>query len=94
MRAAQYKVLFFIFFVLLIPIIEQFDGNAAFNWGIFDYLIAFLLLATLGFGLEFIFNRIQNFKIKLILILGLFLFFFLLWAEMAVGIFNSPIAGD
>jgi len=38
------------------------------------------------------YNKVNQYK-KLILWM-IFIFFIMLWAEMAVGIFNSPIAGD
>lgn len=94
MRRAQFVILFIVLVLLLIPFLEQLDGKAAFDWGPFDFILAFLLLFTLGFGIEFFVRRIKSRQIKWLAILGIILFFVLLWAELAVGLFNSPIAGD
>jgi uncharacterized membrane protein YhaH (DUF805 family) len=94
LNRSQRIILLGIIFVLTIPFIEQMDGNSAFDWGPFDFVLAFLLLLTLGFGIEFFVRRIKSRQLKWFAILSIILFFILLWAELAVGIFNTPIAGD
>ena len=94
MRRAQFVILFIVLVLLLIPFLEQLDGKATFDWGAFDFILAFVLLLILGFGIEFIVRRIKSRQIKWLAILGIILFFVLLWAELAVGLFNTPIAGD
>jgi hypothetical protein len=91
---SQGFILLGILILLTIPLIEQMDGNATFDWGPFDFVLAFLLLLTLGFGIEFFVRRIKSRRLKWVAILSIILFFILLWAELAVGIFNTPIAGD
>ena len=93
-RRTQFVILLIVLGLLLIPLLEQFDGNATFDWGPFDFVLAFLLILTLGFGIEFFVRRIKSRQIKWLAIPGIILFFVLLWAELAVGIFNTPIAGD
>ena len=64
------------------------------NWSGFDYLIAGLLVFTAGFTLETVMHRWRQHKMRwwiIALILGIFA---LLWLELAVGIFGSPIAGS
>jgi hypothetical protein len=80
--------------MLIIPFVEQLDGNAAFNWSGFDFVLAFILLFSFGLILEFTFRKLPNKKSKFIVILMILFLFVLFWAELAVGIFNSPIAGD
>ncbi len=94
LNRAQRFILFGILFILTVPFIEQLDGNASFNWSSFDFVLAFVILFTLGFGLEYLVRTIQSRRLKWLAILGVILFFVLLWGELAVGIFNSPIAGD
>jgi hypothetical protein len=53
--------------------------------------MSFLIFACL-FSMRIAYNKVNHYK-KLILWM-IFIFFIMLWAEMAVGIFNSPIAGD
>ena len=62
------------------------------NWSFIDFfMISFLIFACL-FSMRLAYHRINQYK-KLILWM-IFIFFIMLWAEMGVGIFNSPIAGD
>tara|TARA_Y100001935_G_scaffold152414_1_gene125746 strand:- start:60 stop:251 length:192 start_codon:yes stop_codon:yes gene_type:complete len=62
------------------------------NWSFLDFfMMSFLIFACL-FSMRLVYNKINQYK-KLILWM-IFIFFIMLWAEMAVGIFNSPIAGD
>jgi hypothetical protein len=90
----QKLILSSIFLILTIPLIEQLDGNAEFNWSVFDFILAFVMLLSFGFGLECFIRKIPSIKVKIFAILVACFLFILLWAEMAAGIFNSPIAGD
>lgn len=81
----------FAFAFLLIP----FFGNfflSHFNWDIYDFVIAFLLLFIFGTVILFLLNL--KFKMKFLFVLLAIVLCFLLWAELAVGIFNSPFSGD
>jgi len=89
------KVIFTVILLLLcIPWLEQLDGKAAFHWTLFDYFAALALLSTFGFGLEYLVRKTKSKKRKFLIILVVTFLFILLWAELAVGIFDSPIAGD
>jgi len=89
------KVIFTVILLLLcIPWLEQLDGKAAFHWTLFDYITALVLLSTFGFGLEYLVRNTKSKKRKFLIILVLTFLFVLLWVELAVGIFDSPIAGD
>ncbi|NDB35200.1 MAG: hypothetical protein EB023_07605 [Flavobacteriia bacterium] len=54
LNRSQGFILLEILILLTIPLIEQMDGNATFDWGPFDFVLAFLLLLTLGFGIDLI----------------------------------------
>ncbi len=94
LKKAQIIILFIIFILLCIPLIEMQDGNSPINWSVFDFFIAFVLLTISGFSIEFAIRKIKNRTNKIIAIILILLFLLLLWGELAVGIFNSPIAGD
>lgn len=79
--------------LLLIPLIAM-QYTTEVNWSVFDFIIMGGLLSIIGFSCEFIYRKITNPKIKISLIISLFILFLLIWAELAVGIFNSPIAGS
>lgn len=79
--------------LLLIPLVAmQFTDEV--DWDLFDFTIMGILLLITGLSIEFVlrsFKRIQ----ERVLISGAILFvFFLVWAELAVGIFGSPWAGS
>ena len=64
------------------------------NWTWFDYLVMGGLLLSLGIGAHFILKRFNKSAKKLTYLFALILVFMLIWAELAVGIFCSPLAGS
>ena len=90
---AQKKIGISIAFLLLIPLIAM-QYTTEVNWSVKDYILMGGLLSIIGFSCEFMYRKITNPKNKISLIISLFILFLLIWAELAVGIFNSPIAGS
>ncbi len=85
--------IFYPLFLLLIPLIGMVITDEI-NWSLFDFIIMGSLLMFLGIGIYFVRNRSKNLKIR-ILYIGILLFIlFIIWAELAVGIFGSPFAGS
>ncbi|WP_299765461.1 hypothetical protein [uncultured Dokdonia sp.] len=79
--------------ILLIPFIAmQFTPEV--RWALADFVIAGIVLLGFGSMIEGIILKIQNRTYKTLLYIILIILFLLLWAELAVGIFNSPIAGS
>ena len=62
------------------------------DWSFIDFFIMSYLIFACLFSMRIAYNKVNQYK-KIILWM-IFIFFIMLWAEMAVGIFNSPIAGD
>ncbi len=87
-------LLFSIPFVLLsIPLIAmQFTKEV--KWTLSDFLIMGILLFATVFTIDFVLKKVKTFKSRLILVLGIIALLLIIWAEMAVGIFGSPIAGS
>jgi|SRR6056297_805880 len=79
--------------LLLIPLVAmQFTHEV--DWSIADFVIMGILLSVTGMLCELILRRVKNI-IPRILLCGAILFgFFLIWAELAVGIFGTPFAGS
>lgn len=77
--------------LLLIPFIAMLFTNEV-DWDIYDFIImGFLLLGT-GLLCELALRKVKS-TLNRILICGAVLFvFFLIWAELAVGIFGTPFA--
>jgi hypothetical protein len=79
--------------LLLIPLTAmQFSSEV--NWSLFDFVIMGVLLLALGFSIRFIRNKKSVLKYPLLMIIAVVVLFFIIWAELAVGIFGSPIAGS
>lgn len=87
----------FIFAVPALLLGTAFLGNLfmeGWNWSPFDFIIAAVLL----FGAAFFIHRTvmakKTFLSKLMIVMVILLVLFLIWAELAVGIFGSPFAGS
>ena len=79
--------------LLLIPFIAmQFTGEV--NWSLFDFIVMGVLLLTTGTMCELVLRKIKRIEYRIILIVSILLIFFLIWAELAVGIFGTPFAGS
>lgn len=79
--------------LLSIPFAAMFITDEV-KWSVFDFVIMGALLTAVGFTIEYILRKIQTNKMRILLTLVVILIFGLVWLELAVGIFNSPIAGS
>ena len=82
-----------IFILLLIPLVSmQFTPEV--NWSPMDFVImGALLLATVIF-LEVILRNVSKPDVRIALVALILVLFLLIWAELAVGIFGTPLAGS
>ena len=79
--------------LLFIPLIAmQFTKEV--NWTFSDFLMMGILPSGTGLIIELILKKIKTKRQRIILCTVAVFVFVLLWAEMAVGFFNSPIAGS
>jgi hypothetical protein len=87
------KSLYITIILLLIPFIAmQFTDEV--NWSAMDFVVAGVLLFGTVLSIEFVIRKVKTRKNQ-ILICGIMLVvLLLLWMELAVGIFGSPIAGN
>lgn len=79
--------------LLTIPLIAmQFTQEV--NWNITD----FIKMAALLFGIillcDIVLKKVKSTKWRLLICGIVLLIFFLIWAELAVGIFGTPFAGS
>lgn len=80
-------------FLLTVPLIAmQFTSEV--NWDFFDFLIAGILLFGTGIVCEFVLRKVKNTKARVWVCLGMLFMLFLIWSELAVGIFGTPFAGS
>ena len=57
------------------------------NWNILDFIIAGILLLGTGLAFNFVMQKVKNTKLKVAIWVAILAFLFLIWAELAVGIF-------
>lgn len=77
----------------MIPVVAmQFTKEV--NWTASDFVIMGALLFATAFAVDFVLKKVKTFKSRMILVFGILALLILIWAEMAVGIFGSPIAGN
>lgn len=79
--------------LLLIPFVGMQYSNEV-KWSLNDFIIMGVILLSFGIIINKIIYHVGAFKKRVILISTLIILFFLLWAELAVGLFNSPFAGS
>jgi len=80
-------------FILLIPLVAmQFTDGV--DWKPFDFIVAGVLLLSTGLTCELVLRKVQKREHKLALCFLILAALFLIWAELAVGIFGSPVAGS
>ncbi len=64
------------------------------DWNIIDFVTMGVLLLGTGLLCELAMRKVKSIKSR-VLICGAILFaFFLIWAELAVGLFGTPFAGS
>ncbi|MCF7858988.1 MAG: hypothetical protein K9N07_06640 [Candidatus Cloacimonetes bacterium] len=83
----------FVAILLLIPLIAM-QFTAEVDWTLSDFVIAGFLLLCTGLMIELVMRKVKKIKPR-IAVIGILLFLlFLIWAELAVGIFGTPFGGS
>lgn len=86
-------ILIIIASLLLIPLIAmQFTTEV--NWSLFDFLIMGMLVLGTGLLGELVMRKVKSVKNRVFICMAILLAFLLIWAELAVGIFGTPLAGS
>ncbi|NPD86795.1 hypothetical protein HNS38_18680 [Lentimicrobium sp. L6] len=94
MKNKRLKLIIFICVsILLIPLIAmQFTEEV--NWSIGDFIVAGVLLLGTGLLFELIIRKVKEPKYRIIIYISILILLFLVWAELAVGIFGTSIGGQ
>ena len=91
----NFQKMYLITFGFVLSIILLFNIiSDEFDWDLFDFSILFIMMILAGASFEFVSRIIKNEKNQKILFVIIIFSFLLIWAELGVGIFNSPFAGD
>ncbi len=79
--------------ILSFPLIAMQLTNEV-SWTISDFLVMGILLFSTVFTIDFVLKKVKTMKSRLILIFAIVILLVLVWAELAVGIVGSPLAGS
>ena len=79
--------------LLIIPLIAM-QLTDEVEWSLFDFIIMGTLLLITGLMGEIIFKKVKKYKHRVILYVVVAIIFFLIWAELAVGILGTPFSGN
>lgn len=79
--------------LLLIPFLAM-QFSSEINWSFPDFVVMGVLLLGLGLLVELILRHASKNYIRIALIAFALILFILIWSELAVGIFGTPLAGS
>ena len=80
-------------FLLLIPLIAmQFSPEV--DWKLFDFIVMGGLLLGTGLLCELVLRKVKKTEHRILICGAILVALFLIWAELAVGIFGTPFAGS
>tara|TARA_B100001939_G_scaffold71761_2_gene59972 strand:+ start:28 stop:291 length:264 start_codon:yes stop_codon:yes gene_type:complete len=86
------KKIIYTLILLTIPFLSNIYIND-FNWSLVDFIImGALIFICLSFT-DFIRKKFSGIK-EILAVISVVIVFILLWIELAVGIFGSPLAGN
>jgi hypothetical protein len=89
----QVVILSSIFALLAIPFTAmQFSSEV--NWSLFDFVVVGGLLLALGFAIDLAIRKTKTINKRYLVITAIVVLFLLIWAELAVGVFGTPLAGS
>ena len=89
----QVIILSSIFALLAIPFtVMQFSSEV--NWSLFDFMVVGGLLLALGFAIDLAIRKTKTINKRYLVITAIVVLFLLVWAELAVGVFGTPLAGS
>ena len=87
------RIFYIVGLLLLIPLIAmQFTDEV--NWSFSDFIIMGAILTITGLLIRITLKKFKNSKNRIILIAIIIIIFFLIWAELGVGIFGTRFAGN
>jgi peptidoglycan/LPS O-acetylase OafA/YrhL len=79
--------------LLLIPLIAM-QFTAEVNWTLSDFVVAAVLLLGTGLMCELVIRKVKKPVHRLAICAVILVLLFLVWVELAVGIFGTPFAGS
>ena len=86
-------ILLTVAFLLSIPLVAMQFTNEV-DWSAFDFAIAGVLLLGTGLACELVLRKVKKTDHRIAICAVILIALFIIWAELAVGIFGSPLAGS
>ncbi|MEO5859670.1 MAG: hypothetical protein ABIR33_12045 [Pyrinomonadaceae bacterium] len=80
--------------LLTIPFFAMRLGVDGVDWKLLDFIAAAVMLFGAGFAIETALRVIKKFEYRVATCIGILVVLALVWAELAVGIFGTPLAGS
>ncbi len=85
-------IVLIVVFLLLIPLIAmQFTDEV--NWTLLDFVVAAVLLLATGLSCELVIRKVNKTRHRIAICLAILATLLLVWGELAVGIFGTPLGG-
>lgn len=94
MKSIRIKyILIIVALILLVPLIAmQFTEEV--NWTTSDFIIGGIILLVFGILIELVLQLLSKSKYKSVIIIAIVILLILIWTELAVGIFGTPLTGN
>ncbi len=86
-------ILLTVAFLLLVPFVAMQFTNEV-NWTLSDFVAAGVLLLGTGLLCELVIRNVHKIGYRIVICAALLIALLLVWAELAVGIFGTPFAGN
>lgn len=83
----------FVTLLLCIPLVAMQFSNEV-DWKPFDFLVAGILLYGTALACEGVLRKVKTTGYRLLALAAILMALFLVWAELAIGIFGTPLAGS
>ena len=91
----NYQKIYLIIFGIILSIILLLNFiSDEFDWNIFDFIVLIIMMIFTAALFEIATRTAKTKKNQKILFILITIIFLLIWAELGVGIFDSPFAGD
>lgn len=88
-----FAIVLTVMLLLAAPLVAmQFTSEV--NWDETDFIVAGVLLLGTGLTCELVLRKVKKTKYRLMIVAAILFALFLVWAELAVGIFGTPFAGS
>lgn len=79
--------------ILLVPLVAM-QLTDEVKWSPFDFIVMGVLLFAAGAGIELALKKLVNPVYRLVACAAIAIVFLAVWAELAVGVFGTPLAGS